>query len=116
LIERQADPALYARAVELLQAMGAPHAFIADNGPAAPTSMGAARRAGIVGISGEFGGGGTVTPSSMAFTEACLDRLLVKTGVLNAPVLSRKPLPELQETQFLSLARHSQGIYAPHRG
>lgn len=116
LIERQAEPKLYDRAIALLRAMGAPHAFIADNGPAAPTSMGAARRAGVVGISGEFGGGGTVTPASMEFTALMLDRLLLELGILSAPILSRAPLPPPTKTQLLSLARHSQGIYAPHRG
>lgn len=40
LIERQADAARFERSVALMRAMGAAHAFIADNGPAAPTSMG----------------------------------------------------------------------------
>lgn len=116
LIERQADPALFARAIQLLLAMGAPNAFIADNGPAAPTSMGAARRAGVVGLSGEFGGGGTVTPLSMEFTANCLDRLMLALGLSKAQLLSRAPLPPPEATQLLSLSRHSQGIYAPHRG
>ncbi|MGO8448243.1 hypothetical protein ACC791_37695, partial [Rhizobium ruizarguesonis] len=46
LIERQADTAHFERSVSLMRAMGSAHAFIADNGPTAPTSMGAAARAG----------------------------------------------------------------------
>ena len=116
LIERQADPARFQRSLELMRAMGAGHAFIADNGPAAPTSMGAAGRAGTIGLSGEFGGGGTVTPDSMAFTAAAIDRLLVALGIVEGPVLSRQALPASPELQLLSLSRHSQGIYANRRG
>lgn len=116
LIERQADPARFQRSVELMRAMGAAHAFIADNGADAPTSMGAAGRAGIIGLSGEFGGGGTVTPDSMAFTAAAIDRLLVTLGIVEKPVLSRMPAAMPGELQLLSLSRHSQGIYANRRG
>ncbi|AOF88488.1 succinylglutamate desuccinylase/aspartoacylase family protein [Sinorhizobium sp. RAC02] len=116
LIERQADAARFARAVSLMRAMGAAHAFIADNGPAAPTSMGAAGRAGAIGLSGEFGGGGTVTPETMAFTAGAIDRLLVALGLVEAPVLSGASLPAPPALQLLSLSRHSQGIYASRRG
>ena len=116
LIERQADAARFERSVALMRAMGAGHAFIADNGPAAPTSMGAAGRAGTIGLSGEFGGGGTVTPESMAFTAAAMDRLLMALGIVDAPQLSRAPLPTPPALQLLSLSRHSQGIYASRRG
>ena len=78
--------------------------------------MGAAGRAGTIGLSGEFGGGGTVTPDTMAFTAAAIDRLLVALGIVAAPVLSRAPLAEQPPLQLLSLSRHSQGIYASRRG
>ncbi|MBY4611679.1 succinylglutamate desuccinylase/aspartoacylase family protein [Rhizobium sp. 9T] len=116
LIERQADATRFERSVSLMRAIGASHAFIADNGLAAPTSMGAAARAGIIGLSGEFGGGGTVTPATMAFTAAAIDRLLVALGIVGRPVLSRTPLAEPGSLQLLSLSRHSQGIYADRRG
>ena len=116
LVERQADAARFARSLALLRAMGAAHAFIADNGPAAPTSMGAAGRAGTIGLSGEFGGGGTVTPESMAFTAAAIDRLLMAFGIAEEPVLSSAPLAASPAQQLLSLSRHSQGIYAGRRG
>ncbi|WP_421590084.1 succinylglutamate desuccinylase/aspartoacylase family protein [Shinella sp. M27] len=116
LIERQADAARFERSVALMRAMGSAHAFIADNGPAAPTSMGAAGRVGTIGLSGEFGGGGTVTPESMGFTAAAIDRLLMALGIVDAPQLSRAPLSPPPALQLLSLARHSQGIYASRRG
>ena len=116
LTERQAATDRFERSVSLLRAMGASHAFIADNGPAAPTSMGAAARAGSIGLSGEFGGGGTVTPETMAFAAAAIDRLLVSLGIVEQPVLSRAPLAAAPPLQLLSLSRHSQGIYADRRG
>ncbi|OWV75706.1 deacylase [Rhizobium sp. R339] len=116
LIERQADAARFEWSLSLLRALGASHAFIADNGAAAPTSMGAAARSGTIGLSGEFGGGGTVTSETMAFTAAAIDRLLQALGIVGRPVLSRVPLSEPGPLQLLSLSRHSQGIYANRRG
>ena len=53
--------------------------------------MGAARRAGSIGISGEFGGGGTATVDSVAATARAIDRLLIKTGVVAAPCCQMEP-------------------------
>ncbi|OWJ64381.1 succinylglutamate desuccinylase/aspartoacylase family protein [Inquilinus limosus] len=114
LIERHADPARQERAVALMRALGLPWGFIADNGPAAPTSMGAAARAGIIGLSGEFGGGGTVTPATMRGASAAIDALLLALGVIDAPLLG--PAPEAAPMRLLSLARHSQAIYATAPG
>lgn len=115
LIERQSDPDRQARAVDLMRELGLAHAFIADNGPAAPTSMGATARAGVIGVSGEFGGGGTTTPVTMRSTMAAIDRLLIALGICEAPVLSAELTPA-EPMQLLSLARHSQMIFASHPG
>ncbi|HWK67821.1 MAG TPA: succinylglutamate desuccinylase/aspartoacylase family protein [Rhizobiaceae bacterium] len=115
LIERNDDPRRHDRALALMRALGMPYGFVADNGPAAPTSMGAARRAGAIGLSGEFGGGGTATVDSMAVTARAIDNLLVATGVVYDAVLGPLP-PSEGPMQLLSLARHSQGIYATRRG
>lgn len=115
LIERNDDAERHERALGLMRSLGMAHAFVADNGPAAPTSMGAARRAGAIGVSGEFGGGGTATVDSMAVTARAIDNLLMAAGVTNEAVLGAPPAPE-GPMQLLSLARHSQGIYATRRG
>ena len=77
--------------------------------------MGAARRAGAIGVSGEFGGGGTATVDSMAITARALDSLMVALGVVDAPVLGAGEKPSAP-TRLLSLSRHSQGLYATRRG
>ncbi len=115
LVERHDDPAQQERALALMTGLGPAYGFIADNGPAAPTSMGAARRSGAIGVSGEFGGGGTATPESMAATRHAIDRLLVAVGIVDAPVFGAPP-PQDGPMRILSLARHSQAIYATRRG
>ncbi|MET3524354.1 succinylglutamate desuccinylase/aspartoacylase family protein [Mesorhizobium abyssinicae] len=115
LVERNPEPERHRRGVELMRTLGMPYGFIADNGAASPTSMGAARRAGAIGVSGEFGGGGTATVDSMALTARALDRLMVALGVVDAPVLAPEAEP-IAPTRLLSLSRHSQGIYATRRG
>ncbi|RJT41621.1 deacylase [Mesorhizobium waimense] len=115
LVEHNSDPERNRRGVELMRTLGMPYGFIADNGPASPTSMGAARRAGAIGVSGEFGGGGTATFDSMAITAHALDSLMAALGVVEASVLAPASKPSTP-TQLLSLSRHSQGIYATRRG
>ena len=115
LIERQDDAARHARALELMRGLGLGFGFIADNGLQAPTSMGAARRAGVVGLSGEFGGGGTVTPRTMQATARAIDALLMKLGMIAAPVLAMAPQAG-PPMRILALARQSQAIYATRHG
>jgi predicted deacylase len=114
LIEEQSDPERHRQALELLHALRMPYAFVARNGADAPTSMAAAARAGTIGISGEFGGGGTVTPQSMALTAMAINNLLVATGLLACG-----PLPTdatAVPTRLLQLTSYDQAIYATRRG
>jgi len=115
LIERQGPPEQLAEATRLMQAMALPYGFIAENGAAAPTSMAAAARAGVIGLSGEFGGGGTATKQSMAVTAQAIDNVLMAMGICDAPVLSRGPLAN-QTMTLLKLESHEQAIYATRRG
>jgi uncharacterized protein len=115
LTERNQDAALERRAVDLLAALGFAHGFVADNGVGSPTSMGAARRAGIIGLSGEFGGGGTATVDSMAITMRAIDNLLVALGTIEAPLLGDGTKPAAP-MRLMALGRHSQGLYATRRG
>ncbi|HEY5798173.1 MAG TPA: succinylglutamate desuccinylase/aspartoacylase family protein [Bosea sp. (in: a-proteobacteria)] len=115
LIERQGSPETLNRALTLMDALGMPYGFVAANGAEAPTSMAAAARAGAIGISGEFGGGGTVTPQSMALTQRAIDRLLSELGTISEPILGDHE-PVEQATKLLSLQSHAQAIYATRRG
>jgi predicted deacylase len=115
LIERQGPPAMFARALELMEGLGMPFAFVAANGATAPTSMAAAARAGAIGVSGEFGGGATVTPQSMALTARAIDRLLIGLGSVAAPVLGPH-VPVEAPTRLLALQSHAQAIFATRRG
>jgi len=114
LIEEIDDPVRFARAQELLKAMGLPFAFIARNGAEAPTSMAAATRAGAIGVSGEFGGGGTVTPDSMSGTALAINNLLQATGLCDCTFLPT--VRKTESTQLLQLNAHDQAIYATRRG
>ncbi|MER9227127.1 succinylglutamate desuccinylase/aspartoacylase family protein [Mesorhizobium sp. M0664] len=115
LVEHNTDPDRHRRGVELMRTLSMPYGFVADNGQASPTSMGAARRAGAIGVSGEFGGGGTVTVDTMEITARALDALMAALGVVEAPVLAPATGPSAP-TRLLSLSRHSQGLYATSRG
>ncbi|PRD45660.1 deacylase [Phyllobacterium phragmitis] len=114
LIEEHDDPERHARALKLLKALGLPHAFIARNGIDAPTSMAAAARAGAIGISGEFGGGGTVTPETMATTALAINNLLIAAGIAEHPFLPTSATS--RKTRLLKLDTHDQAIYATRRG
>jgi len=114
LIEENDDADRHAKAVKLLNALGMPYAFIARNGIDAPTSMAAAARAGAIGISGEFGGGGSVTPQTMSMTALAINNLLMAAGLTKAPVLPSHL--QVQETRPLSLNSHDQAIYANRTG
>ena len=115
LIEKQVDPARMDQALALLASLGMDHAFIATNGRDAPTSMAAAARAGAIGISGEFGGGGTLTPATLAATQRAIDQLLLALGVIDAPVLGPHA-PADGGMQLLALDSHAQAIFATRRG
>lgn len=115
LIERQGPPEQFEEAKRLMQAMALPYGFIAENGAAAPTSMAGAARAGAIGLSGEFGGGGTATKQSMAITAQAIDNVLIAMGICDTPILSRAPLAN-QSMTLLKLESHEQAIYATRRG
>lgn len=115
LIEVFPDPEVNARACDMLAAMELPYAFVADNGVDAPTSLGAARRAGAIGISGEFGGCATATPRTLADTQRALDNVLMHLGICEDRVCS-DPAPARVETQFLKLDGQDLFVYATRQG
>jgi predicted deacylase len=107
LIEANADASRHEAVLSLMRRLGPPFGFVADNGPGTPSSMGAARRAGAIGVSGEFDGGGATTPESMAATDSAINLTL---GVTETPVFQRSPTTAAP-MRLLSLARQSQAIW-----
>ncbi len=114
LIETIPDPARHARAIELMKAMRLPFGIIADNGPDSPTSMAAALRAGCIGLSGEFGGGATVTPRTMAMTACAVDNLLLALGITTRRILSEADSGT--ETRIIRQGPQSFFVYAEREG
>ncbi|MCB1489520.1 MAG: succinylglutamate desuccinylase/aspartoacylase family protein [Bauldia sp.] len=114
LIERMPDPARQEKAVALLGAMRMPYGMIADNGPDSPTSMAAALRAGCIGLSGEFGGGATATPRTMAMTALAVDNLLLALGITKKRLLTDSDVET--ETRIISQGPQSFFVYAERQG
>ena len=115
LMEVFPDQKQHAKGLELLTAMGLPFAFLADHGPDTPTSMGAARRAGCIGISGEFGGGACLTETSLQNTTRAIDNVLLNLGILKKPVFSDRPIPGTR-TQFLEFKGQDVFVFSPKKG
>ncbi|MCP4383630.1 MAG: deacylase [Hyphomicrobiales bacterium] len=114
LVETTHDKARDEQAIALLRAMHLPYAFVTDNGRDSPTSMAAALRAGCIGLSGEFGGGATVTPATMAMTAGAVDNLLLALGITTRRILTDAEMPI--ETQLLELGGQSFFVYAEQGG
>lgn len=115
LIERQGSPAQHARALDLMRALGMPYGFVAENGPLAPTSMAAAARAGAIGLSGEFGGGASLSPPTVAAAARAIDNLMMALGLTDAPRLGPHA-PNPPGMRLLGLDSHEQAVYATRRG
>jgi predicted deacylase len=115
LCELNPDKKRVQKALDLLDIMALDHSFTADNGTGSPTSMAAAYRAGLVGISAELGGGATVTPDTMRLTMTVLDRLLMGIGITDKPLLSSQG-PATKKTKFLHQAGQDHFVFAPKRG
>jgi len=115
LVERLGDRDRFERALGLMKAMRLPYGMIADNGPDSPTSMAAALRAGCIGLSGEFGGGATVTRQTMALTARAVDNLLLAAGLTERPILFAEP-DRGPETIVLATGGQSLFVYAKREG
>ena len=100
----------------LLSAMGLEYGFIARNGIDAPTSMGAAARAGALGLSGEFGGGGSVTPATLRTLEAAVDNLLQALQLTERKLFTQSHHRYQGSLKLLRLSSHDQAIFSHRRG
>lgn len=83
LIKSSTDPARQEKLVAALKAFAAPHAYMAAAGPGGDaTASGGAERKGVLTVSTELGGTGTVTPAALRIAERGLRNLLVHAGIL----------------------------------
>jgi predicted deacylase len=77
--------------------------------------MAAALRAGCIGLSGEFGGGGTVTPRTMALTGRAVDNLLLTLGITRKRYVSSEEAKPT-ETQIVTQGPQTLFVYAEREG
>jgi predicted deacylase len=112
LAYRQPDPAAMQRLLELVGAYGAPASFF-SNAPASGgrTLSAAAVRQGVLGMATECGGGGLVTPASMALMRQGVRRVLRAAGVL---VAGEEPAPP--PTELMQVGGDDHHVYAMDRG
>lgn len=114
LAKHAPTPELYAQQVAALRAFGAPFTYVQGNaqGQGGDQTLGSgAQRRGIVALSAELGGSGTVTPAGLAITERGVRNVLAHLGIL--PAGDAVPVPE---TRFLDVRGPEMYLYAPENG
>lgn len=115
IIEPSGDPALDARNGAAVEAFGAPMTVVLDNMGDSRTAMATASRAGLVAVGTEMGGGGAVSPESMAICRRGLRNVLVHLGVLPPsdaqpqPPAPRYALPGTRAYAFANI----DGVFEP---
>ena len=97
----------------LVRAFAAPVAYIVDAPQSGGRSFTAASiRQGVMSIATEVGGGGYVTPSSMASMEGGMRRLLAHVGLLRTP----PPAAGAAPTRLTEVAGDDYYVYATENG
>jgi uncharacterized protein len=102
------DPIAQLRVLDMLRAFGAPNAYLLKT-PYEGGSLAAARRAGIVGMSAELGGGGSVTRETIALTETGIENLLRHLGIIEGA-------PDRRETRVMMVNRAVHYVFAYDAG
>lgn len=91
IIEPSGNPVLDERNAAAVQAFGAAMIVVLDNMGDSRTAMAAASRAGLVAVGTEMGGGGGVSPQTMAICRRGVRNVLAHLGVL--PAAAAQPQP-----------------------
>ena len=112
LAYRQPEAPAMERLLALVRAFGAPASFF-SNSPSrgGRTLSAAALRQGVLGLATECGGGGLVTPASMALMRQGLRRVLRAAGVL----LTGEE-PPASATELMQVGGDDHHVYAMERG
>jgi predicted deacylase len=112
LVRRHSDPKQNARAVELLQAFGAPISYITDAPQGGDRTLtAAAARQGVMHVGSELGGGGTLTRAALHTAEMGLRRVLHLIGSL-----TEKPKELAPPTKVMEVRGFDYYVYAPDSG
>ena len=112
LAYRDRDPERMARVLGLVRAFAAPVAYIVDAPQSGGRSFTAASiRQGVTSIATEVGGGGYVTPASMALMEDGMRRLLAHVGLLQHAPPRTGP-----DTRLMQVAGDDHYVYATENG
>jgi predicted deacylase len=113
LAYRERDPERMARVLALVRAFAAPVAFVVDAPQSGGRSFTAASiRQGVMSIATEIGGGGYVTPASMAMMEDGMRRLLAHVGLLQ----ETPPASGADTTRLTQVGGDDHYVYASEPG
>ena len=107
---RSGDAATDARSHALLEAFAAPLSIVWDAVDQRMAEMEASRRR-LAAISGEFGGGATVTPSGLAIVERGLSSALAHLGML-----ASDPPAKVENSRWLEIPNAAFYVYAASAG
>lgn len=110
---RQPQPERMARALELLQAFGAPTSYVTDAPQGGDQTLtAAAARQGVIHLGTELCGGGTLTIAALRAAEQGVRRALKLVGALDESVTT-EPAPP---TRLLQCRGSDYFVYAPDAG
>jgi predicted deacylase len=110
-IHECADASINARGMEALKIFGAEHAIVWAANKDARYSTNASTLRGVVSVGSEFGGGGSVSVSSVRMVERGLINLLRHVGIMaGKPELGPKP------TRLMVVGGTEDFVYAPEPG
>jgi uncharacterized protein len=117
LVRGSGPPDLVARTFAAMEAFAAPMTYITDGGTAGArqTLHAAADRCGVVAITTELGGGGTLNGTGLAVAEAGVRRLLVHIGAIKGELPARNTATRLLAVDGIDffVFSNEEGIFEP---
>lgn len=116
MISQLEDPARMQELVSLARVFALPITFVLDPDDHAPSSfLAACERAGVLALSAEIGGGGTVSPRTLRPLDAAIKRILHHVGVLRAAPEEPAPSVSLYRRRRVAdtICAPSSGLFEP---
>lgn len=105
-----ASPEHKRRSIEVVQALGVPHAMVFERKPNGGGMPDAAVRQGVISIGGEYGGMGSVSRKGVALVQQAVTRLLAVFGAMG------ELPPEFSKPQMMHVFGPKAYVYAPEPG